>query len=173
MIKGKNIKFRLAEASDAEFILSLRLDEQLNRHISKVSNDLQHQIEWLASYKERERQLSEYYFIIENNAGQAIGTVRLYDFQGDSFSWGSWIMKQGLPPHFAIESAMLVYEFAFGKLGFVRSHFDVRRENLSVIRFHKRFGAEQTREDALNYYFQICRSDYEARRDRYKEFLER
>ena len=36
-IKGKTIQLRLASPDDASFIYSLRIDEKLNEHISKVT----------------------------------------------------------------------------------------------------------------------------------------
>ena len=70
---------------DAEFILNLRLDEELNQFISKVDDDIKKQKKWLKKYKKREAQEKEYYFIIESKSGKQYGTVRLYDFKDESF----------------------------------------------------------------------------------------
>lgn len=48
-IQTHNIKLRLVEIEDAEFILSLRLDNNLNKHFSSVNNDLNEQIRWIES----------------------------------------------------------------------------------------------------------------------------
>jgi len=53
----------------------------------------------------------------------------------------------------SIESALAVYEFGFYELGFQRSHFEVNRDNLKVIKFHIGFGASVTSFDDVNYYF--------------------
>jgi len=166
-ISGHNIALRLVELDDAEFILRLRLDERLNRHISATGADLDSQIEWLRRYKEREREGREYYFIVEGTDGQPYGTVRLYDFHQDSFCWGSWIMLPGNPAK-AFESAVLAYECGFNKLGFAKSHFSVDKNNSRVVAFHKRFGAKVVREDETNYYFQSSRADFEAAKERYQ-----
>jgi len=168
---GKHLRLRVVRPNDARFILGLRLDERLNRFVSKVDSDIQKQIEWINEYKVRERHGSEYYFIVEDKAGEAQGTVRLYDFIEDSFCWGSWVMKKEAPSYAAIESALLVYEFAFYQLGFMKSHFDVRKENARVVDFHKRFGAEIIDEDEANYYFTFDRASYESIRKRYARFL--
>ncbi len=150
----RGVSLKPVEVDDAAFILQLRADPDLNRHLSATPPDLDNQKQWIAKYKTRETEGTEYYFIILRD-GEDAGTVRLYDFQGDSFCWGSWIIKRGTPPHVAIASAIMVYDFAFGPLGFTRSHFDVRRDNLSVRKFHLRTGAEIISSDEQNDYFVI------------------
>ncbi|MFM0212257.1 GNAT family N-acetyltransferase [Paraburkholderia sediminicola] len=170
-VVGKSICLRYAEPSDAEFILSLRSDEQLNRFISKTTADIDNQVAWLAGYKERERAGSEHYFIIELRDGTPVGTVRIYDYRGDSFCWGSWLIRSDAPSHVAIESALNVYEFAFYSLGFKQSHFDVRRANERVVAFHQRFGAQITHSDDLDHFFIYGRDAYERVRTKYRKFL--
>lgn len=80
----KHIKLRLANVEDSDFILNLRLDPELNRHVSEVENDVEKQKQWMLSYKERERNRSEFYFIIESIQGTPYGAVRLYDFKDGS-----------------------------------------------------------------------------------------
>jgi RimJ/RimL family protein N-acetyltransferase len=90
--------------------------------------------------------------------------VRLYDFQDDSFCWGSWILDRNKSRYAAIESAILVYDIGFDCLGFSRSHFDIRKENKRVIHFHERFGAKMIGEDEFNVYFNLSQPDYLGRR---------
>ena len=74
----------------------------------------------------------------------------------------------GSPPFAAIEAALAVYEFAFGHLGFAQSYFEVRKGNDKVVRFHKRFGATITGEDALHFYFRLTRAAYPRARASYE-----
>jgi RimJ/RimL family protein N-acetyltransferase len=171
MLQGRNIRLRLAEVSDAAFIFALRSDEERNRYLSAIGAEVSAQAEWLAKYKEREKAGTEYYFIIEDRAGAPCGTVRIYDYRGDSFSWGSWVIAPGGPPTAAIETALLIYEFAFGALGFQRCHFEVRKGNDRVQAFHERFGARMTHEDEHTRYFDYSRVGYEAIRGRYAKYL--
>ena len=167
----RTIQVRLAREGDAAFILSLRQDEKKSRHLSSVHNSLSLQQQWLRDYLAREREGREYYFIIVDRENEPLGTVRLYDFREDSFCWGSWILKDGAPTAAAIESALMVYEIAFGRLAFQQSHFDVRKANSKVVEFHLRFGARIVGEDDLNYYFKYDKATYEATRTRYQRFL--
>lgn len=108
-IRGKTLVLRNAVVADAAFILSLRTNPQKTRHLSKVSDDLDAQVAWLISYEERD---AEAYFIIEDVHGVPLGTVRIYDAQGYSFCWGSWILLENAPSSAAIESALMVYAYA-------------------------------------------------------------
>ena len=55
-LEHKSIYCRLVQPSDAYFILSLRMNEKFNKHLSKVDNDLEQQSNWLIEYKKREVQ---------------------------------------------------------------------------------------------------------------------
>lgn len=159
---------RDANPKDAPFILSLRTDENKSRFLSPTSPELEQQIRWLEDYANRNDQI---YFIIENKQGESLGTVRLYDQQGDSFCWGSWILKDEAPSNAAIESVLMVYAYAINHLGFQRSHFDVRKGNESVWRFHERFGATKTGETEDDYLFGIDKEQITRAMKRYRKFL--
>ena len=175
IIKGKNIILRTVEIVDAKFIFEMRQNEAKTKYLSKVSGDIETQIEWIEKYKTREKENKEYYFVIETKSREKLGLVRMYDFkiidQKKSFCWGSWIIKDGAPKTTAIESALQIYEFGFKKQNFDMSHFDVRKGNDKVIAFHKRFGAKNISEDELNYYFYFFKEDYEKTREKYRKYL--
>lgn len=170
-IIGKNINLRLVEIEDAEFLLALRLDPKKNKHLSFVDDDLEKQKNWLEKYKSREASGEEYYFIIESKSDEPLGCVRVYGFIGDSFTWGSWILREGSPPSAAIESAVKVYDFTFNNLGFSRSYFEVRKGNDSVKRFHERFGAVIVAEDETQYFFNYDFEKYKITRSRYLRYV--
>lgn len=166
-----HIGLRLARPSDAAFILSLRLDESRNQYLSKVADDVEAQKRWLAQYVERERAGTERYYVILDKEDRDIGMVRVYDYRGDSFSWGSWIMRADAPNYAAIETAVSIYELGFGRLGFKRSHFEVMHGNQRVIDFHLFFGAKKTTRDDEQQQFELTLADYLAGRKRYRRFL--
>ena len=83
-VVGNTLSFRNADVADAAFILSLRTGREKSRDISAVSCDFVDQQALLSRHVEADDQV---YFIIEYK-GDPIGTVRLYDPQGDSFCWG-------------------------------------------------------------------------------------
>ena len=167
-MQGKTLTFRNATVDDAAFILSLRTDAEKSRYLSAVSGELSEQQAWLARYADADDQA---YFIIELQ-GEPIGTVRLYDPRGDSFCWGSWILKDGRPSHAAMESALMVYAYALDHLGFAGAHFDVRKGNERVWQFHERFGARRVAETDLDYFYRLDREAIAASRERYRRFLD-
>lgn len=168
-VRGKNLVFRDATAMDAAFIHSLRTDSHKALHLSETPPEISHQIAWLDLYKSRNDQV---YFIIEDDSGDKLGTVRLYDAKGDSFCWGSWILKDGAPKNAAIESALMVYSYAVDYLGFRNAHFDVRKGNESVWRFHERFGAVRTCTSDDSYLYEIDLDAIKQARYRYKKYLD-
>lgn len=167
IIIGNNLVFRDATTNDAEFIVELRTDARKSAHISKTSNNIKLQEEWLEKYT---NDCEQVYFVIQKINGERIGTVRLYDVQGDSFCWGSWILKEGVPSNFAIESALLVYHFALS-LGFKNAHFNVRKGNESVWKFHERFGALKSGETADEYLYSISLEAIVRSLKKYKKYL--
>jgi RimJ/RimL family protein N-acetyltransferase len=158
-LNSNTIFLRLAEIGDANFILSLRRDERYNKHLSITDDNIENQKKWLKLYKEREINKEEYYFIIHRNSDSSpIGTVRVYDFKKDenSFCWGSWILNENKTRYAALECAILIYDFAFLELGYKRCHMDIRKENLKVIEFHKKFGVKiigENENDLFGYFF--------------------
>ncbi|WP_374581630.1 GNAT family N-acetyltransferase [Pseudoduganella sp.] len=164
---GKTVVLRDATVDDAEFILGLRTDPVKGRFLSATANDVAAQKAWLAKYAGDNSQV---YFIIEDKNGERYGTVRLYDQQGDSFCWGSWILREGRPSGFAYESALMVYRFAL-TLGFTQCHFDVRKGNESVWQFHERFGAVRSGETELDYLYTISLDAINAALEKYSKQL--
>lgn len=165
-LEARTIRLRLVEINDAAFILKLRQDERYNRFLSQVSNDIDAQVSWIESYKDEEAKGFQYYFIIERLDGVPCGTVRVYDFQENSFSWGSWILNEDKTRYAALESAFLIYKFGFENLNYERSHFEVMKGNDGVVSFHKKMGAIEMGQDEINFYFKIDKAAVEAAWDR-------
>lgn len=171
LLEGKNINLRTVEIEDADFIYTMRQNRKKTKYLSKVTGTVDSQKEWIKNYKQREDEEKEFYFIIESKNKDKFGLVRIYDLKNDSFCWGSWLIKEDTPKTTAIESALQIYEFGFYKLGFEKSHFDVRKGNDKVIAFHQRFGAKIVSEDELDYFFNFEKSDYEIIKEKYKRYL--
>ncbi len=160
--------FRNAAPADAAFILALRTDNDKGKHLSRTTPVIENQIAWLEAYASKD---DEAYFVIENSSGEPLGCVRLYDPQGDSFCWGSWILKDGSPQSAAIESSLMVYAYALDHLGFHQAHFDVRKGNEHVWKFHERFGAVRVGETDLDFLYTIGWDEISQALQRYKKYL--
>ena len=164
---GKSITLRNVTLEDAEFIVSLRTDMQKGKFLSPTSNDVEQQRKWIGNYLRGEGQA---YFIITDLENKPYGTVRMYDQQGRSFCWGSWILTKAAPSNYAIESALLIYLYALN-LGFESAHFDVRKGNASVIKFHERFGATLINETADDYYYEISKENILQSLEKFKKYM--
>lgn len=152
-----SISAREVSLSDASYILKLRLDDSYNKYISKVSDEVSAQENYIRKYLESNiRRRESFYFILTNTATEKpCGTVRIYNFRDDTFEWGSWILDDNKTRYAAMETAVLIYEFAFNTLGFSKSEFEVNRNNEKVLSYHQKSGAKIIGEDDVNYYFRI------------------
>ncbi|MBK0378213.1 GNAT family N-acetyltransferase [Mucilaginibacter segetis] len=146
--------FRLVEETDAAFILDLRTNKNLARHLTSTDDDLQKQVEWIREYKTREKSQKEYYFLFEDENHQPSGVVRLYDINDDTYTSGSWLAKPGSDEFLSIKSDLFISDFAAEELKGKKCVFDVRKKNKKVLRYHKMFSTV-IGEDDLNYYFTI------------------
>lgn len=162
MITGKNINLRYAHRDDAEFILTLRLDPNLNKFLSVVKNDISQQRRFI---QECSNIHNEYYFVIENKMLNPVGTIRIYNIREKVFCWGSWIVKPEARKYATFESIFLLYQYAFITLGLDLTRFDVRKNNKKALNFYLRFGAviyDETEEDLL---MMFTKEDFYERKD--------
>lgn len=172
--EGTFLRLRPLQLLDAEYIHGLRMNAIYNRHLSPVSGAVDEQRVWIERYKDREAKTQELYYIIERcDTGIPCGTVRLYDIGSDHFTWGSWILDQNKSPKAALESALLVYDVGFTKLGCARAVFDVRLDNERTLSFHRRFGAREIGADELNVYFEYTRKRFDSTRASYVSILKK
>jgi len=170
----KNITLSIVNVLDAKFILGLRQEPSLSKHISFTKPDLEEQLNWINLYKEREKKNIEYYFIINENRHPSlikIGTVRIYNINNGIFTWGSWIIKKNAFYSAAIESALAIYSFCFVNLKLKKSIFDVKKDNVIVINIHKKFGSKIIKEDETNLYFEYYYEDFINIKKKYKRFV--
>lgn len=167
VVNGRSIYLRAATSEDAAFVFETRSDEMKSRYLNKIQGTIADQAAWLEkSYADP----YQFYFVICSLAHEPLGLVRLYDQQGDSFCWGSWLIKRGAPSSTAIESALLVYQFALGQ-GFTQSHFEVSAGNDSVINFHQKFGAVETGREGQDIRFRIELPAIQQSMQKFRKFL--
>lgn len=158
-ISGENINLRDIKVEDAAFVLSLRTDERKSKFLHKTDADIKKQEAYIKRYYTLPE---EFYFIIEDKSHRPLGTVRIYDvIDHTDFCWGSWLIVDDAEKSTAIESALLIYEYAFSKLGYTKTHFDVRKGNVRVQKFHEFCGAKRVGETDLDILYAYTKEDYE------------
>lgn len=164
-IEGQRLSLRLVQPEDAAYLHGLRTDPRYNAHLSAVTGTIEDQRHWIETYKVRESEGREYYYVIERKDGLRCGAIRLYDIGTESFTWGSWILDVNKPDKAALESAVLSFGAGFDILGKSSALIDVRIANKRAISFYRRFGMTETGTDNLNIYFIYPRDRFLADRD--------
>lgn len=132
-------RLRPVTLEDAHFIVALRTNPLLNRFIHEISPRIEDQVAWLERYF---LSPGDYYFIVEDaDSAEPQGTIGLYNVSSESScaEWGRWILKRGSLA--ALESAWLICEAGFSKLGLATLCSRTLAENRKVVSFHESFGA--------------------------------
>lgn len=163
MLKLNHVFLRLVEESDVDFILSLRLNNYLNKYLNKVSEYRNQQIEWIKNYKESEKNGLDFYFVIEDINLGSIGLIRVYeiDYLNRLCTMGSFVLREeNRPKNAAMESVLLVYDFAFNELNLNLCKSCVDNDNKNAIDFQNRFGVKFLFQDEKNSFFEISKSLY-------------
>lgn len=175
MIKTKNFKLIPACLEDADFILRLRTNDNLNKYLHPTDNSLENQIEWLKKYKDREKQQEEFYFKVIDLNNNDIGVVRLYDidYEKSICTFGSFIMKEDRPKTAAIESFVGILKFAFDTLELDKVLLDVRVKNERAKKFYNRFGFVKIHENDLDEFYELTKEDFSRMyKQKYYVFME-
>ena len=159
-LEGRYVSLRTAEESDAEFILSLRLDPKLSRFLKKTDPNVEKQRDWIRSKIAQE---GDYHMIVEDTGkGEPVGVIAIYDIRDGVFEIGRWIIEPGKPVSVAIESFYLAYRLAFDELGLQVTESKVRLDNRTVLEFHQRYGAELMKSDDLYAYVRYDRNAFQS-----------
>ena len=140
-LNSLTFKLRPIDNADAEFVVGLRSDDQLNRFLHATPISISSQLDWLTSYYKRE---GDWYFVIERQAdGELEGLVSLYDFDvaERNAEWGRWILRPGSLA--AVESAWLIYRCAFEELNLNEVYCRTVADNHSVVSFHDSCGIDK------------------------------
>lgn len=135
---GSAFGLRPITLADAGFVVQLRARGGRGAFMHSIAPDVAQQEAYLARYLERP---DDYYFIIYRLAtGEAEGTIGLYDidWRDRSAQWGRWIVREGSLA--ALESAVLLYELAFDRLGLQMVYCRTVAANTAVLSFHRSFG---------------------------------
>ena len=156
-ISGKYVNLRTAEISDADFILSLRLNKKLSRYIKSTDPSIEKQKIWI---EKKQNQQNDYHMIIELKDGRRVGVIAVYDINDGVFEWGRWLIVPNSPIHIAIESCYLVYNFAFNTLKLNATKSKLRKKNKNVLKFHLNYGASIRSEDDEYIHISYRKEDY-------------
>lgn len=130
-----NYKIRLVEEEDADFIVGLRNNSKLNRHLSSTSARVEDQVKWIKDYKLKEKKKEEFYFIVFEN-GLRRGLYRIYKINCVSFIIGSWLFDSCENKVLPILTDLLMADIGYYELNKPILLLDVRKDNRKVIQYH-------------------------------------
>jgi hypothetical protein len=156
---------RYVVKKDAEFILSLRTNPFLARHLNETSTNLDRQISWIESYKERESKGLEHYFIFEKK-GVKVGLIRIYNISEKNATSGSWLCLPNISYEIPIIILVIMREFFFETLNLTTEIMDTRRNNKQVIKTHHLFGAVVTGKDDIDVFHELSRNIFLMKKNR-------
>ena len=138
IIFGKYLNLRIAIESDAEFILDLRLNPELNKFIGKTDPSVEKQREWLTKTYKNE---NDFMYIIEDKNSNKCGTIALYDidYVKKRAEWGRLILQKDTLFSIPIEASIQLLNFAFKKMKLVELYGGASNVNKSVVDYHKTY----------------------------------
>ena len=147
------LQVRLVEENDSEFIVSLRTNVRLSKHIHPTSTDIEQQKQWIRDYKLREEQGLDYYFLFSID-DQPQGLARIYNITEDTFTQGSWVFSPEAVLGASVLGNIISTEIGFDFLEKKEEYTDTRRDN-NTHRYVSAFQPEIIKTDELDVYYKI------------------
>ena len=135
LLQGRYVDLRSVEEGDAEFTLEIRQDPEFTRFLPRIENTLEQQKNWIQHQRNKE---GDYFFVVQNKAGERIGTIGLFDVT-DTQCEGGRLSIRGNPLE-SIEAQFLSFQFAFEKLHLQEVINYIYMENERALRFSMLFG---------------------------------
>jgi len=163
-------EIKLVEVNDAEFIIKLRNDPELKKHLNFTSASLEDQKEWIRAYKKREAKGEEYYFVIYEN-GAKVGLYRLYEINSISFTIGSWLFSKCQYKSLPIISDLAITNLGFENFKLPIMRFDVRKDNLRVLRYSAVKKPILFTEDVDRFYYILPAEQWKEAQDNILKFF--
>lgn len=167
VIERYGLFVRLVQEKDADFILQLRTDPGLDKYINYTIPDVEKQKQWIRLYKEREAKGEDYYFMFNKPYETRLGVCRIYNISTNDFTIGSWIFSPDAPIGSAILADIITREIAFELFPDRKLLFDVKKENISVNRYHATFQSEVIKEENGNIYYTSSQENFELNKKKF------
>lgn len=173
VIEGSFVSLKPVTLEDAEFILKLRQRNDVSKYMHRVDISIEQQIQWIKTHQQID---GDYYFLIWNRNNERLGTISLYDKMHDHCEIGR-AASIGNPIE-NVESFVLIYDFAFIKLGYKYLVGTVVPCNWRVKGMNLQFGFEYEDDPVLIdgmslQRCQISKESYLARRPKIVELLKK
>ncbi len=165
-LEGKYVTLRSVEESDAEFVLSVRNDPRISKYLPPLNVTVEQQRQWIAKQRADK---DSYYFLWLSSNGTPIGTISLYNIDGNHSEMGR-VCSIGEPAA-NVEAFVLFLDFVFDTIKLDYTTGWVYEQNKAVIALNNAFGMTWTTNetDANGNPFRNCimyRESYKEKRSK-------
>lgn len=137
-IIGRYVELRSCTEEDAEFTLALRKDPDFIQFLPVIDNTIDQQKAWIRNQRKKD---GDYFFVVWDKENNRIGTISIYDVQGERAESGRLAIK-GKNAFQGIEAQILSFRFAFEVLGLECIDAFIFADNERAIRFNKQFAGK-------------------------------
>lgn len=136
-LEGKYVNLRSVTEEDAEFILDIRNNPRISKYLPPLNVTVEQQRQWINKQRSDK---DSYYFILETQSGDPIGTLGVYDIVDNHAECGrSCCIGE---PFTAVEASVLLTDFIFNILKLAYTTIWVYEGNKTVIALNQSYGYE-------------------------------
>ena len=153
VLKGRFVELRSITLEDAQFSFDIRSAPENRETVGVVAKTVEDQrkfIEW------QMKEPDDYYFVVYNKKGEKIGLFGCYNIKGDMCEMGREVNNGSAVE--AIETQVLVQDFAMDVLGLKRQCFVIYANNKNNLSNQKHGGIKPLkkiiRSGVESYYFE-------------------
>lgn len=161
---------RLITEDDVDFILELRANKELTKHIHQTADDRNAQLQWIREYKKREKDGREYYFIYYHD-GNPVGLNRMSSRSDLYAVSGSWLCKPGIELWMPTAINIIFNEIVFEILNIQLVVCDVRKTNKQVNKYHLMIGDVEIYESDIDNFYYRTKDTFMPKRDKIIKLL--
>jgi len=155
-IQGMNVDLRKIQPSDAQFVVTLRTDPMLSKYLNPIDSRVEKQKEWIQESLLK----NEWYYVVQNKIGERVGLIRGYEWNENSFSFGSFIILPKARLYATFESAILFFETVFNETPVTFCNIFAKKNNFASINLSSRMGAEIVQVDSEYVYSQLTKKRF-------------
>ncbi|MCB0072205.1 MAG: GNAT family N-acetyltransferase [Caldilineaceae bacterium] len=142
--QGDKIRLRAFEPEDAETFQEWNLDSEAARVLDFVwpPSSLAGTKEWVSKIAKEEVKNDQYFFMIENLGGTAVGTINAHttDRRVGTFHYGLFVAAEHRRQGYAVEAVRMLLRYFFEELRYQKCTVTVYSNNPVSQALHERLG---------------------------------
>ena len=172
VIEGRYVDLRSATIEDAEFTLAIRQAPEFSKWLPRIDNTIDQQRAWIERQREK---AGDYFWVVWDKTGNRIGTISVYDVEGDCAETGRLAMRGNALQ--SLEAQLLSFQYAFYKIGLKKTVDYIYADNVRAMKLTLQFGGKtermEERDGRSTYKMIIDKVAFENAEQTIKRFLYR